>query len=661
MDLAFPLHTHLIQNNWEEVRKCLHDGDDNNYHPSHDDKIGYENYSDKNQSHLGKLGNRYNRIRSSFSRKIKNSGIQACSIDGTRLVSSLGLVVVRDNSQRKEQKGSLLNDCGPEENVSFKDDRYKDKISDESESLVTYPLHLACSSAVSAPVDIIKDILQADTSICSKQDARGRLPLHYILESRKVMDSTKDELESIAEIVELLLGIYPDGAMVSENQSNRLPLHIACNSMSLFKSERTCNRVIRALIEAHPDSLRHFDDEYGCIPLHFLCKMASPDKCMSKIIKVMLLASPETALLRDRQDRVALHYATKQIFLCKESISVLLACNPEAAMIKDSSGQLPIHYALMERKNYNRSQKHICADMNQGEVIKELLLSYRRGARVKDMNGLLPLSLACRNNAPYSVVAQLIDSFPQASKESDSDNRLPLHWACHNKDVSELVVEELLLQHKDGILQEESKYGLLPLHVACRAGVSEAVVSLLLSACQKAARMVDDSGSLPLHYACQGCSPIGVIIALLLAFPHSALIKDYKGYSPLEISKVKSRDETIIDALSANPSRWASSSVVGLIWDNPYTSKRKKHSRVFSSSTCESISSLVVDNHARDIICVVCLERRVSNVLYPCGHACLCDECASPSKLNALKHICPIGRCRFDGCVKVFGKIIRPD
>ena len=60
--------------------------------------------------------------------------------------------------------------------------------------------------------------------------------------------------------------------------------------------------------------------------------------------------------------------------------------------------------------------------------------------------------------------------------------------------------------------------------------------------------------------------------------------------------------------------------------------------------------------------CVVCLERRVSHVLVPCGHPCLCEVCATPQGLNKLRSKrCPECRVEFREAIRFYGTVVEDE
>ena len=52
--------------------------------------------------------------------------------------------------------------------------------------------------------------------------------------------------------------------------------------------------------------------------------------------------------------------------------------------------------------------------------------------------------------------------------------------------------------------------------------------------------------------------------------------------------------------------------------------------------------------------CVICLDKKASFALIPCGHLSLCIQCKR-SRLQDLQHTCPLCRSTFRDAMRVFG------
>ena len=63
----------------------------------------------------------------------------------------------------------------------------------------------------------------------------------------------------------------------------------------------------------------------------------------------------------------------------------------------------------------------------------------------------------------------------------------------------------------------------------------------------------------------------------------------------------------------------------------------------------------------RVAMCVVCRQNPVSHVLIPCGHACLCSECASLSQHELMNWKCPIARCPVNAIMRFYGTLVESE
>mmetsp|Transcript_5761 Transcript_5761/g.6021 ORF Transcript_5761/g.6021 Transcript_5761/m.6021 type:complete len:114 (-) Transcript_5761:144-485(-) len=54
--------------------------------------------------------------------------------------------------------------------------------------------------------------------------------------------------------------------------------------------------------------------------------------------------------------------------------------------------------------------------------------------------------------------------------------------------------------------------------------------------------------------------------------------------------------------------------------------------------------------------CIVCMDQNVTHVFAPCGHACVCQDCAVAVEFGPqLGRRCPIARCRISSVLKFYG------
>ena len=73
----------------------------------------------------------------------------------------------------------------------------------------------------------------------------------------------------------------------------------------------------------------------------------------------------------------------------------------------------------------------------------------------------------------------------------------------------------------------------LPLHLACKKGITKHALTILLQVYARGAAAKDDQEKLPVHHACQSgsCSP-AVVLALLDAHPESIHARTAFGLTP---------------------------------------------------------------------------------------------------------------------------------
>mmetsp|Transcript_24247 Transcript_24247/g.69730 ORF Transcript_24247/g.69730 Transcript_24247/m.69730 type:complete len:559 (-) Transcript_24247:47-1723(-) len=57
-------------------------------------------------------------------------------------------------------------------------------------------------------------------------------------------------------------------------------------------------------------------------------------------------------------------------------------------------------------------------------------------------------------------------------------------------------------------------------------------------------------------------------------------------------------------------------------------------------------------------MCVVCKTKKVTHILVPCGHPCLCENCADYGELEAMDWHCPVGRCKIERVMRFFGTLV---
>ena len=177
-------------------------------------------------------------------------------------------------------------------------------------------------------------------------------------------------------------------------------------------------------------------------------------------------------------------------------------------------------------------------------------------------------------------------------------------------------------------------------------------------------RTQNPSGDYPLHLACYGGqTPPMIIRALLAAFPEAIHRTNDLGYQPLALARSNYREghpfrEEVLEYLEA--------------YSTNTTNSNEHDSRIEGNNNTEEITSTsrttsLPDNtyYVTSRICVVCLENKADHAVIPCGHLCLCGDCAQKVMIGRTSHnanantsrYCPVGRCAFTSIVQVQGQV----
>jgi hypothetical protein len=145
-----------------------------------------------------------------------------------------------------------------------------------------------------------------------------------------------------------------------------------------------------------------------------------------------------------------------------------------------------------------------CTDQPQSiDTIRSLVTDCPEAIKAANSDGLLPLYVACANNAPLEVIQFLVEQWPESvmisAKKSKSDRDLPLHIACQNTAALE-VVQYLVEQWPEAVTAAGCG-GWLPLHDACARKAPLEVVQYLVEQWPGSIKAAYSNGRLPLHRA----------------------------------------------------------------------------------------------------------------------------------------------------------------
>lgn len=360
-------------------------------------------------------------------------------------------------------------------------------------------------------------------------------------------------------------------------------------------------KAILTLLEIHPEAASQRESRHGCLPLH----LAAFGMCSSTPLETPLAAAG-----RDKGDEPSTPI--------KPSGSPPLSRPPlpsPATMNgngRPGSGLPPLN-ARDERPlpppplpgiRTGRSSSHSSTEISLGGIsamIKRELTSpqltsggtvmgagNRSASDAYDSRGALSPSTSSINdsNSPHDE-KKLIESFAEGlpskpSMASDgsedlatagsafaehSPNRTPATPPkqmniAEREEYSLRVISALLDAYSKGA-RVDSEGGRLPLHLACAGRASAIVIWTLLRAYPDAARHRNKEGYLPLHLAAHwGVSHPEIAPALLRAYPDATIGRNRWEQTPLEEALAmggengRPHQEALVRALRRHPSYW---------------------------------------------------------------------------------------------------------
>jgi len=235
------------------------------------------------------------------------------------------------------------------------------------------PLHRASSVIECYETNVEDDIvlsrsvlcrlLQANVETARCTDYFGCLPLHLVAQHGMRWDVQMQTLYDANTSAVL--------ARTGVKFLNRLPIHLA--SMN-FKSDVS---MITKLIEYNPRGTSQADRK-GSLPLHLACESGLPWKC----VQVIHEAFPEAVRQTEQNSRGwnALHMAAFSERSDKLLISNVIQLHPESASVKDSDDRYPLHLACMSGHTWDGG-------------ISSIFETNADAIRSRDKDGLLPLHI----------------------------------------------------------------------------------------------------------------------------------------------------------------------------------------------------------------------------------------------------------------------------
>jgi len=269
--------------------------------------------------------------------------------------------------------------------------------------------------------------------------------------------------------LECIYDAYPD-AVTKQDLYGRLPLHLAITSMSSTSTvssrnasssstEASSSSVIINLIELYPEGATQIQND-GKLPLHLIAQHAEEWNIECD------------AIYQAYPNAIKVPYSTQKL--------------------------LPLHIAS------------ISPDAKPS-IIQQLIQYYSQAISIPDMQGRLPIHLACDAGKTWeNALSVLYAAYPYSLYMQCVTNQFtPLHYAAYSPNASNETITTLLnldteLSTKNNTTIKTTnlhdKYNRLPLHLACMSGKSyNNVILPILNAYPDAIYEVDLYNCLPFH------------------------------------------------------------------------------------------------------------------------------------------------------------------
>lgn len=283
----------------------------------------------------------------------------------------------------------------------------------------------------------------------------------------------------------------------------------------------------------------------------------------------------------------------------------------------------------------------------------------------------------------WTAVVNRVGLFPEeASKPSTQSFRcgttcrcLPIHNAVMRKPPKQVLLA--LASANPATLRTKDSLGRLPLHYAARFGASLELVKLLIALYPQGAAVTSDDGALPLMLACLYGDSIAVLMAIIDIYPDAVHKRDDAGLSTFEYASDNPRPiarqfMALILERSTSPVaarghggaseltnvRLSNLSLQPLATQEEMEQSDAKPSAAEASMETTQSASSEAKRRSSTKLCVVCLDKEVSQVLVPCGHTCLCSDCGSLRGLVRIELKCPECRAEVQQAVKIFARVV---
>jgi ankyrin repeat protein len=361
----------------------------------------------------------------------------------------------------------------------------------------------------------------ADGYICDDgEKAEGCTPLHSICYNKNVT----------LGMVELLIDAYPD-SLHHENNYGGMPLHYLCCTKDL--DDEVGLKILKLLLERHPESVRHAA-RYDMLPIHIASVRQSPEFC-----RILIEAYPGS----ERMVAVVGALPFQLACACNTvaTAKYLYELYPESINVADDNRMYPIHFAIVRVKEEEILGPTTAVEMTQ------FLLDCNPNVVLQECNGKIlfihlhhwmnenedeinenPSSL----NECLKVLQLLYDEHPDVIE----DNEVTSNVGQSHVEVQIFINTQLAFarQAKDRhIMTTRDDIGQLPLHRAFFDNPPLGTIKLLIKGNPSAISCADNRGRIPLHSACQRHKTPAVVEYLIKLDPTSLRARDFDDNTSL--------------------------------------------------------------------------------------------------------------------------------
>jgi ankyrin repeat protein len=282
-----------------------------------------------------------------------------------------------------------------------------------------------------------------------------------------------------------------------------------------------------------------------------------------------------------------------------------------------------------------------------------------------------PLHFACLYDAETQVIEMLYNGNPKAATNRDSLGRLPLHYAAFGK-AQAATFQFLLQKHPEGT-QLGEMHGWIPLHVAAKVGCSFDILKLLIETAPQTLQKTTTNGAnvmdIVRHFYGVD-SPVERRLWALraaleavydmerghisLGMVANAVLEEEAQMGLLRVQCQNTLDESISTVSTERASESASDE----------GDKRRQQDQLIedpheqSATTSTQNTALLAKQDGpnehdlfiseEDVVptCVICIDAPRTHAFVPCGHLCVCLDCASLPEMRGgtCGKTCPVCR-----------------